>query len=107
MPRCARITLCFVVTLLATASLAQNSATSSVPNLIRYGGTLKDERGGALTSTVGVTFAVYKQQDGSAPIWQETQNITPDSIGQYSVLLGTSTAAGLPEDLFRSRSSAG
>jgi trimeric autotransporter adhesin len=79
---------------------AQQSATTAVPNLIRYGGTLKDASGAAIAATTGVTFAIYKQQDGGAPVWMETQNVTPDAGGQYSVLLGSTTATGLPSDLF-------
>ncbi len=30
----------------------------------------------------------------------ETQNVTPDDNGQYSVILGSTTATGLPDDLF-------
>ena len=33
-------------------------------------------------------------------VWMETQNVTPDSNGQYSVILGSTTATGLPDDLF-------
>ncbi|HEY4960070.1 MAG TPA: hypothetical protein VII29_04350, partial [Terriglobales bacterium] len=35
-----------------------------------------------------------------APVWLETQNVTPDATGHYSVLLGSSRAEGLPSDLF-------
>ena len=52
------------------------------------------------STTVGVTFAIYKQQDGGAAIWLETQNVTTDAAGNYSVLLGSTTATGLPSDLF-------
>ena len=81
---------------------AQQTATTSVPNLIRYSGTLKDAQGAALPSStaVGVTFSIYKQQDGGASVWMETQNVTPDANGQYNVILGSTTAAGLPDDLF-------
>ena len=81
---------------------AQQSAVPGVPNVIRYSGSLKDVRNAILSSAapVGVTFAIYKQEDGGAPIWQETQNVTPDSNGQYSVVLGSSSATGLPDDLF-------
>ena len=59
-------------------STVATAATVSVPNLIRYSGTLKDAQGAALPSaTTGVTFAIYKQQDGGAPIWMETQNVMP------------------------------
>ena len=81
-------------------SSAQQIVTTAVPNLIRYGGTLKDANGAPIAATTGVTFAIYKQQDGGAPVWMETQNVTPDASGQYSVLLGSTTATGLPSDLF-------
>jgi hypothetical protein len=81
---------------------AQQTASTSVPNLVRYSGTLKDAQGAALSSTtaVGVTFSIYKQQDGGAAVWMETQNVTPDANGQYNVILGSTTATGLPDDLF-------
>ena len=100
--RCLRTTtvLFVAVFLFAFALTAQETATS-VPNLIRFGGTLRDAQGAANASTtVGVTFAIYKQSNGGAPIWQETQNVTPDRVGQYNVVLGSTTASGLPNDLF-------
>jgi len=87
--------------LLVTVISAQQVPTTSVPNLIRYGGTLKDAQGAPIASSVlGVTFAIYRQQDGGAAVWMETQNITTDAAGNYSVLLGATTASGLPSDLF-------
>jgi len=75
--------------------------TATVPNLIRYSGTLKDAQGAISSSTaIGVTFAIYKQQDGGAAVWQEMQNVTPEANGQYSVLLGSTTATGLSDDVF-------
>ena len=84
-----------------TSTLATTTSTS-VPNLIRYSGTLKDAQGAPVSSgtAVGVTFAIYNQQDGGAAVWQEIQNVTPDAGGNYSVLLGSTTATGLPNDLF-------
>jgi hypothetical protein len=81
---------------------AQQTSTTAVPNLIRYSGTLKDAQGTASvpSTTIGVTFSIYKQQDGGAAVWMETQNVTPDAGGQYSVILGSTTATGLPDNLF-------
>ena len=92
----------FFPSILSAQQASTTASTTTVPNLIRYSGILKDTQGtaSATSTTVGVTFAIYKQQDGGAPIWQETQNVTPDANGQYSVLLGTTTATGLPDDLF-------
>src|ERR1017187_7544271 len=86
----------------AAASVSAQAATNTVPNLIRYSGTLKGEQGAAasLSATVGVTFAIYKQQDGGAPIWMETQNVTPEASGQYSVLLGSTKTEGVAAELF-------
>jgi len=88
------------ILLLNLMSSAQQTPSASVPNLIRYGGALKDSAGTAITGTAGVTFAIYKQQEGGAPVWMETQNVVPDASGNYSVLLGSTTASGLPSDLF-------
>jgi hypothetical protein len=97
-------TLAIAISTLLFVSIcsAQQTATTSVPNLIRYSGTLKDAQGAAPSSStaVGVTFSIYKQQDGGASVWMETQNVTPEANGQYSVILGSTTATGLPDDLF-------
>lgn len=94
--------LCVSISSAQQTSATATTASTSVPNLIRYSGTLKDAQGAALVSTtpVGVTFAIYQQQDGGAAVWQETQNVTPETNGQYSVILGSTTAIGLPDDLF-------
>ncbi len=91
----------FTILLLVSSGIAQQAATTTVPNLIRYGGVLKDAQGAPLSSTtVGITFAIYKQQDGGAPVWMETQSVATDAGGNYSALLGSTTANGLPGDLF-------
>ena len=96
------VAIALVSLLFVSICPAQQTAPTSVPNLIRYSGTLKDTQGAALSSStaVGVTFSIYKQQDGGAAVWMETQNVTPDGNGQYNVILGSTTATGLPDDLF-------
>ena len=85
---------------------AQQNATANpaaaVPTLVRFNGTLSDINGKALTGTVGVTFLLYKEERGGAPLWIETQNVTPDKSGRYSVTLGSTKSQGLPTDLFAS-----
>ena len=53
-------------------------------------------------ATVGVTFALYAEQTGGAPLWLETQNVTPDANGRYTVYLGANHANGVPLNLFAS-----
>lgn len=71
-----------------------------VPQLMKYGDALRDAAGAARRGTVGVTFAVYASREGGAALWQETQNVTLDEQGWYSVHLGAASREGLPAELF-------
>jgi hypothetical protein len=71
-----------------------------VPRLVKFAGVLKDELGKPRTGVVGVTFAIYKEQEGGAALWLETQNVELDDQGRYTVLLGSSKSEGLPLELF-------
>jgi hypothetical protein len=85
-------------------SLAQQASTTAVPNLINFSGTLVLSEGvGVPAKMVGVTFAIYRQQDGGAPLWLETQNVMPDSTGHFSVQLGSTKTEGIPAELFNTR----
>ena len=89
---------------LTSLTVAQTSTqtVSALPRLVRFGGTLRDLNGAPLTGVVGVTFALYSEQSGGAPLWLETQNATADSTGHYTVLLGSTKPDGLPAELFTS-----
>jgi hypothetical protein len=79
-----------------------NTPQTGVPRLIKFAGSAADAGGKALDRTVGITFAIYKDQQGGAPVWMETQNVELDGSGHYTALLGTTTPDGLPMDLFTS-----
>jgi len=91
--------LCFP-SAFAQQSSSVTSSTAVVPSLINFSGTLTDLNGKPLTGTVGVTFYLYKDEQGGAPLWLETQNVQPDRTGHYSVMLGSTRSAGLPADIF-------
>jgi hypothetical protein len=96
-------TMCLLL-LMTTITVAQSTGGSdssgSVPQLVRFTGVLKDDLGHVKTGIVGVTFALYKEQDGGTPLWLEMQNIEADNEGKYSTLLGSTKVEGLPADLF-------
>ena len=79
------------------AQTAVAGATATVPPLVKVSGTLANLQG-----TVGVTFALYAEQTGGAPLWLETQNVTPDANGRYTIYLGANHANGVPLNLFAS-----
>jgi hypothetical protein len=81
----------------ATAAAAANSA---VPTLVRFSGTLAAVKDHPFTREVGVTFSLYRDSQGGAPLWMETQNVQLDKTGHYSVMLGSTTSQGLPAHVF-------
>ena len=84
-----------------TASVsAAPISPAQVPRLVRFSGTMLGESGKPRTGVTGITFLFYKDQSGGTPLWMETQNVTLDGKGHYSVLLGSSKPDGLPTDLF-------
>lgn len=73
------------VAMLSCALCVQMQAQSSVPGLVNYSGRVADAHGKAICSPAGVTFAIYKDQYSSSPLWIETQNVHPDARGNYTV----------------------
>lgn len=86
----------------AGAAIPGAQPASVIPQFVKFAGTLLDLNGKPLSGIQGVTFALYKDQQGGAPLWLETQNVRADSNGHYSVMLGSTTAEGLPADVFSS-----
>lgn len=92
--------LCVVLALLSTTrfAMAQQGAPSlmdvaaaasfSVPRLIRFSRLAQDTNGKPLTGTIGLTFSLYKDEQGSAPLWMETQNVHPDASGHLFRAIG-------------------
>jgi hypothetical protein len=74
----------------------------AVPKLIKFSGIALDGRGYPITVPVPVTFALYAQQGAAnnAAIWHETQHISPNEKGAYTVYLGATQ--GLPAEVFTS-----
>ena len=90
--------------LLITSTLAaaqSPAASAAVPPMVNFSGTLTGPHQSA-TAVVGVTFSLYKDAEGGAPLWMETQNVQPDKGGHYKVMLGSTTSQGLPSALFAS-----
>lgn len=81
---------------------AQSAPAPVVPRLVSYSGKAVNAQGEPLTGTPGITFAIYNTQYEGTPLWVETQNVSVDAKGDFSVQLGAATAEGVPVDLFAS-----
>jgi hypothetical protein len=68
---------------LATAALAD------VPGQMSYQGTLTDENGVAVDTTVGMDFTLYADSLGISTLWTETQPAVEVTSGVFNVLLGS------------------
>ncbi len=91
--------ICSAVSLSAQQAVLA-AANAVVPPVIKFSGVLTDASSKPMTGTVGVTFSLYKESQSGAPLWIETQNVTLDRAGHYTVLLGSTTSQGLPASPF-------
>jgi hypothetical protein len=96
--------LCLVAAALALPGSAQSAvsepaaAAAETPlSLVRWNGSLPEAAGRA----VEVRFALYQDQAGGSPLWNETQVVKVSADGRYTVLLGAMSAEGLPQTLFQ------
>ncbi len=87
----------------ASAQTAAGATTTTiqVPRLIRINGEVAQPSGATgAPASVDLVFALYSDEAGGEPLWQETQRVDVDATGHYSVLLGSSQPEGLPVELF-------
>ncbi len=89
----------FVLSLAAQTS-GGSAAVAQVPPVIQFSSVATDEAGSALSGSVAMTFSLYNNARGGAPLWSETQNVPLDSAGHYSVHLGITRVSGVPVSLF-------
>src|SRR5580692_10560366 len=107
-----KLCACFVIVSFLSAVVcttqAQTATTNSsptlmqVPRLIKFSGLAQDETKNSLSGVVGITFSLYKDQQGGSPLWVETQNVQVDASGHYTAMLGSASAEGVPLSLFSS-----
>jgi hypothetical protein len=89
------------VILLFAATVYGQQSVATVPRVIKISGSIWDQ-GKPLSGVTGLTLALYKEQRGGSPLWQETQNVNLDQNGNYALLLGATQNEGLPLELFAS-----
>jgi hypothetical protein len=88
------------ITLAQTAAPNASLVSTQVPRLIKFSGVAQDQTHKPVTGVVGVTFSLYKDQQGGSPLWVETQNVQADATGHYTAMLGSASADGVPLSLF-------
>ena len=93
----------FLLGSLSWLSAQQSQFTApftNVPRLVRISDTYHPATALPVGPVESATFSIFKDQEGGAPLWQETQNVTLDSENRYNVLIGSTLSEGMPLDLF-------
>jgi len=78
---------------------ASKGPKTEVPGLMNYQGTLTDEDGVAMDTTVSMAFSIYDDSTGGTLKWTETQPAVVVSSGIFNVLLGRVNS--IPDTVFK------
>jgi hypothetical protein len=73
---------------------------AAAQRLVKVSGVLTEFVRNSESSSVEMTFAVYKDEVGGEALWTETQIVEVDKEGRYTALLGAAQANGVPVELF-------
>ena len=95
-----RLAVTLVVSVVVAPLAAQQPAIVTVPREMWISNVFRPANGLPPDPVESVTLAIYAEENGGAPLWQETQNVTLGPGGRYTVLLGASSPEGLPLELF-------
>ena len=68
--------------LAALIVLCSVSVGHTIPQLINYQGILLDNSNDPVTTNTSVLFAIWNTSAAGDSLWSETQNVTPDAVGQ-------------------------
>src|SRR3954468_5171132 len=101
-----RVSSAVVACLIASAALhaqsTQPAPATTAPRLVLVAGPLRLATGSPAPVEI-VTFAIYADETGGVPLWQETQNVIFVGDGEYTVLLVSPLPDGLPLDIFTAK----
>lgn len=79
-----------IVFVLAVALIAPASALSGAPYEITYQGRLL-ENASPVTAAKSIYFELFGSETGGTHLWENTQSVTPNSDGIYTVTLGSAS----------------
>ena len=85
-----------------TTQSVQTGTSVSAPRVISISGIFQTADGRQPASVEEVTVAVYADETEGVSLWQETQSVAVAADGRYSLLLGATSAEGVPLDVFAS-----
>ncbi len=92
----------FVLAVAAAPARGQSPTVTSVPRILRVTSTFHPADGKPPAAVETMTLSIYAEEIGGVPLWQETQTVSVNPDGRFTLLLGSTRPEGLPLDLFAS-----
>src|SRR5690242_17336596 len=71
---------------LAQTTQPTSTTMTAVPRLVRINSSFRPANGSPLGPIETATLAIYAAEVGGSPLWQETQTVSIDTDGHYSLL---------------------
>lgn len=93
--------LLVAVSVFLAASAAAQSPDQAPERMFRISGQIPVPSGAAAAEP-SVQFAIFDAERGGMELWREVQAVRVDEAGRFTVLLGSTSADGVPVDLFSS-----
>jgi hypothetical protein len=90
------IVLCFIAHTTVLAQNAQTTAAAPVPRVITHTGMFQPVDGQPPRAVETIILSLYAEPTDAAPLWQETQSVALDAKGRYAVVVGATSAEGIP-----------
>ncbi|HMF97094.1 MAG TPA: hypothetical protein VKE96_22505 [Vicinamibacterales bacterium] len=84
----------------AQQSAIAPTSIAPVPRVMWFSGSFHPADGLPIAPVETITLAVYREEEGGIPLWEESQNVAVSSDGRFNVLLGAASTEGLPLELF-------
>ncbi len=75
--------------LIAALSASAFASSNGVPNLLPFQGRVTDTSGNPINYPVTINFRIYPPAGGPCYLYEDTESLTPDSYGMFSVNIGT------------------
>ncbi len=97
------ITASLLAWCLLFGAVAEGRQTApAADRVFRISGSVATGVSGHTGGSETLIFEIYETEQGGTPLWQEVQTVAVDAQGHYTVLLGATSAEGLPLELFTS-----
>src|SRR3954470_24204607 len=100
--RLSALAICLMSADVLVHEQTESATVTAVPLLVRVTSSFHPSGGEPAAAMETITLSVYAEENGGAPLWEETQAVAVNPDGRFTLLMGSTRPDGLPLDLFAS-----